>query len=111
MAHTPDARIDRVRTVLDGIPGLVSYWDRDLCVVFANRAYSEWFDRDEAEMAGLHMSELLGEDLYALNGPPAEQALRGERQQFTREVNGPDGDLRFLQATYTPDERDGEVVG
>lgn len=101
-----------LRTVIDHMPAMVGYWDRDLRNRLANRAYREWFGRDPAEMAGMHIRDLLGPDLFALNRPYIRAALRGVAQQFDREITDPAGNLRHSQAHYIPDITEkGEVVG
>ena len=112
MAETPDLDPDAtVRTVLDGIPGMVGYWDRDLRNRVANRAYIELFGHDPATVPGMHMRDMLGAELFERNLPLVQAALAGEPQQFDREVTGPDGRVRHLQASYIPDLRDGQVRG
>lgn len=100
-----------MRCLVDSLPSMLAYWDRDLRCRFANRAYLVWFGVDPDELLGRHIQELLGDELYALNRPYIEGALRGETQTFERAVPGPHGKLRQSLASYLPDWRDGEVVG
>jgi signal transduction histidine kinase/ActR/RegA family two-component response regulator len=61
---------------------------------------------------GRHIRELLGPSLYALNRPHIEAALRGELQEFEREIPDPaGGPPRHAQARYIPDVVDGVVRG
>src|SRR5512143_2767518 len=69
-----------LRSVLDGIPAMIAYWDHDLRNKFGNRAYEEWFGWKPNQMRGHHIREIIGEQLYALNLPYMEGALRGEAQ-------------------------------
>jgi PAS domain S-box-containing protein len=100
-----------VRRLADQLPSLLAYWNADLHCVFANAAYARWFGTDPAGMAGMHIRDLLGPDLYARNLPYIEGALRGERQVFERIVPGPDGTQRHSLAHYEPDLADGRVAG
>jgi PAS domain S-box-containing protein len=100
-----------LQTILDGIPGLVGYWDRQLCNRFANKAYLDWFGRTPQEIHGIHISQLLGPLLYALNRPLLENALAGHAQHFEREIITTNGEARLSEAHYLPDVRDGEVQG
>lgn len=97
--------------MLNALPALVGYWDRDLRNRMANDAYIEFFGKAPGEIRGMHLREVLGPDLYEKNLPHAEGALAGERQLFDREIPTPSGEVRYTQACYVPDAVDGEVRG
>jgi PAS domain S-box-containing protein len=100
-----------VQAVLDAMPAMIGYWDRDLRNVVANRAYVDFFGKTPEQMRGSHIRELLGEELYEKNLPYLEGALAGEAQQFDREIPTPSGKVRYTQASYIPDVRGEEVRG
>lgn len=102
----------RLRQVIDNLPALVGYWDRELRNRVANRAYVEWFGKSPAEMDGLHLSEVLGEQLFRQNLPFAKAALAGQPQHFDRTIVDALGVLRYSRASYIPDVDDqGNVAG
>jgi diguanylate cyclase (GGDEF)-like protein/PAS domain S-box-containing protein len=101
----------QIRAVLNGIPAMVGYWDKDLRNCLANAAYGEWFGVDPSRMHGLHMGELLGEELFAANRGYIEKVLQGEPQQFERTLVDAGGVTRYTQASYVPDLQDGVVQG
>jgi len=99
-------------TMLDAIPGVVGYWDRDLINRYANHAYLSWFGTPGHALSGRHLSELLPPHVFAANEPHARAALRGEPQFFERELPVLEGrGVRVMQAYYVPDVRDEEVRG
>ena len=101
-----------MRTVLDALPSMVGYWDRDMRNRFANHAYARWFGVEPSTMPGKHLRDLLGDSLFEMNRPRAEAALRGEPQTFERAVPRPDGSgYRQSLFHYLPDVIDGEVRG
>lgn len=103
---------DPIRIVVDSSPAMLAYWDRDQRCVFANSAYLRWFGREPESMIGTTLRELLGAMIYELNLPHIEAALRGERQEFQREIPDPaGGPPRHSQATYVPHIENGEVHG
>lgn len=100
-----------IRLLVDHVPSMLAYWDRDLRCRFANRAYETWFGVDPDRLVGTSITELLGPQLFALNEPYIRAALSGEKQVFERVVPGPDGTKRHSLATYVPDVVDGTVMG
>ena len=100
-----------LRLLADRIPAMLAYWDAALRCRFANRAYESWFGVTPESLIGKHISELLG-PLYQLNRPYLEGALRGEPQEFEREIPSPTGGpTRYSVASYIPDVIDGDVRG
>lgn len=98
-------------SVIDRIPAMIAYWDRDEVCRFANQAYQRWFGRSREQLIGTRLRDLLG-PIYPLNRPYVLAALAGEEQTFERQIPVPDGSaMRDSIATYTPDIRDGSVMG
>jgi PAS domain S-box-containing protein len=97
--------------MLDALPAMVGYWDKDLRNRMANAAYIEFFGKTPEDLRGTHIRDLLGEELYAENRTCIEGALAGRKQLFDRMLRTPTGEARFTQASYIPDVVDGEVRG
>ncbi|HEX5984630.1 MAG TPA: PAS domain-containing protein, partial [Solirubrobacterales bacterium] len=97
--------------MLNALPAMVGYWDKDLRNRMANDAYIEYFGQTPQELRGKHIRDLLGPDLYEKNLPYMERALAGEPQLFDREIPTPSGEVRYTQASYIPDTVGGEVRG
>ncbi len=97
--------------VADHVPAMLAYWDRDLVCRFANAAYLQWFGKTRNQMVGkMTLIELLG-PLYPLNEPYIKAVLDGQAQTFERKITQPSGFTRDTIANYTPDFRNGKVVG
>lgn len=118
LIHAVDARTEQLVTlqrdmqnIMDAIPSMIGYWDKQLTNRFANKAYKDWFGREASELSGLHIRELLGEELFRKNLPYLEAVLRGEPQQFEREIITADGRRRYSLAHYLPDVVDNQVHG
>ncbi|KAF0233413.1 MAG: two-component hybrid sensor and [Desulfovibrionaceae bacterium] len=101
-----------LKAVLDNMPSMIGYWDKDLRNLFANHAYLNWFGCDPGWILGKHIREVIGEERYSLNLPYIEGVMRGEVQTFERTIPSPCGHS-FLHsiASYIPDIVDGEVHG
>jgi len=101
-----------IQKVLDYLPSMVGYWDKDLKNRFVNKAYELWFGVDVSQIVGKYIWELLGDELYRLNLPYIHGALNGEFQEFERIIPNADGSRsRHSLAHYIPDIRDGKVHG
>lgn len=100
-----------LKLVVDNLSAMVAYWDADQRCRFANRAYNRWFGVDPQTLLGRDMRDFLG-PLYELNRPYIEGALRGEPQEFERDIPDPSGGPpRRSLAQYIPDVVDGRVRG
>jgi diguanylate cyclase (GGDEF)-like protein/PAS domain S-box-containing protein len=100
-----------VKTFIDAVPGLVTYWDKDLCCRFANNTYLEWFGKLPEEIIGIE--EIIGTTLrITLNEPSVLGVLAGESQVFETTLTKADGSICFTLANYLPDFNAlGAVVG
>lgn len=100
-----------IQRVLDAVPGLLAYWDRNERCQLANAAYKPWFGVEPEALLGRSLADLLG-PIYVLNKPHIDGALRGEEQLFEREIPDPaGGPARYSQAHYVPDASQGGVNG
>jgi two-component system sensor histidine kinase/response regulator len=100
-----------LNSLADNIPGMVAYWDADLLCRFANGAYLAWFGRGKAEMSGIHLRDLLGDELFHQNENYVLAALCGEPQRFERSLTMSDGAQRHTWAHYIPDVEGEDVRG
>lgn len=101
-----------MQSVLDNLPSMIGYWDRNLRNRFANHAYRTWFGLDPDQIPGMHIRDVIGEERFRLNLPHIEAALAGRPQTFERAIPAPDGSrTRHSLAHYIPDVVDGEVQG
>ncbi|HEX7804567.1 MAG TPA: diguanylate cyclase [Cellulomonas sp.] len=101
-----------LRSVIDQVPAMIGYWNRDLHNVLANEAYVDWFGMSPDEILGIHIREVLGEELFELNLPYMQAALGGVAQHFDRTIVDASGETRYSQADYVPDvDAAGRVIG
>jgi PAS domain S-box-containing protein len=102
---------ERLRLVIDGVPGMVLYVDRDGRYRFANRAAGEWFQCPPSDFDGREMSEVLGESTFEGVRKGVARALAGEEVVVERHTRYPDRE-RDVHAHYVPDRApNGEVRG
>jgi diguanylate cyclase (GGDEF)-like protein/PAS domain S-box-containing protein len=105
-------RNHHLSAVLDNMPAMIGYWDKNLRNRYGNEAYASWFGVTSTKLLGMNLKDLLGEKLSQLNWPYIEAVLRGERQEFERSIPSLDGKRhRHSLAEYIPDIVAGEVRG
>ncbi|CDN89071.1 CHASE domain-containing protein [Hydrogenophaga intermedia] len=100
------------RTVLDAVPSMISYWDREQINRVANRANLRWHRPRGGALAGYSVREAVGEAVYERLRPRIEAVLDGRQQVFEVSVTNPaTGEPRELRLNYLPDARHGVVHG
>ncbi|MGJ5206388.1 PAS domain S-box protein [Bradyrhizobium sp. HKCCYLR20261] len=106
------ARTAELKTLIDAVPSVMAYWDRDLRCRFANSAYAEWFGRSLEELVGCHVTSLLDATLFAEAEPHIQAALSGQPQNYERMLNKADGSIRDTWTNYIPHrDANGDVIG
>jgi diguanylate cyclase (GGDEF)-like protein/PAS domain S-box-containing protein len=101
---------ERLRTIADNVPALISYIDTDLRYVFANQRYQEWFGVKSANMLGKTVLEAMGEAFFAPRRAALERCLDGHGSALEIEEERR-GRRRVISTTYLPHVRDGMVQG
>ena len=100
---------DNLRFILDSVPHLIGHWGSDLINLDSNRIYSEYFGTTPEEIRGIHIKELLGPEVYSTDLVYINKVLTGEKVQFERTLQLPDGRTRFVLAAYIPNVTNGMV--
>jgi len=100
-----------MQTLVNIIPGMVGYWTKDLYCTFSNDAYLEWFGKTKKEMDGIHISELMGENLFKKNQSYIYATLAGKSQSFERSLVKADGSVGYTWTHYIPNLVEGQVKG
>ena len=90
-----------LRSVVDELPVIVGYWDKNLNNRLANKSYEKVFGKTTEEIYGKHISELLPESIYKNSIPYMLAALEGRTQEFENVVQkGPTKETIIIK--YTP---------
>ncbi|MEG3175552.1 diguanylate cyclase [Sphingomonas sp. RB3P16] len=108
------ARIDGLPTatqMLDLLPGLVAYFDRDLRYRYANATYAAWRGLDPAQIVGRECREIVGARNYPTVLARLREALQGQRVTYEYTLFE-DEQERRVQGSYVPDsDETGNVRG
>src|SRR5262245_29632979 len=103
---------NRLEFIVEALPALIAYVDRDERYRFNNRAYERWFGRPASELVGHRLRDVLGEAVYSVLMPHVRAALAGRPVTFESALDFRDGVSRYVRGTYTPDVGpDGTVLG
>lgn len=98
--------------LIEAVPAVVSFIDRDGVFRLSNRRYEEWFGLDPRAMLGRPMREVLGAESYAEVEPHVRQAMQGESVAFERWHHFGRAGMRYLSTYFVPHRsRSGELNG
>jgi PAS domain S-box-containing protein len=101
-----------LRSIVDGLPSLVAYWDPQLVIRVANKAHGEWFGVDAEQLKGDSFERLLLPTVFAALRPRIEAALNGQPQRCEFSLPRRDGaGERHVLAHFLPDVLDDKVQG
>ncbi|MEZ5937270.1 MAG: CheR family methyltransferase [Hyphomonadaceae bacterium] len=101
-----------LEAMLQASTALVSFVDANKRYRYVNDAYVRQWKIDKTDIIGKTVHEYLPEGSYIDAEPHIEAALRGQRQEFTIEVDGPEQPARVFSVVYQPvTEDDGSVIG
>lgn len=88
--------------LLDAVPVLLAFLDRDLRYVFANRTYEVWFGVPPNTLLGKAVQDVVEPEFYRAIKPRLVRALAGHSVSFEVEMPDPSGRRRFVSASYVP---------
>ena len=95
-------KMERHAKLLDAIPALISFIDREQRYQEVNTAYEIFFQLPSEEIRGKYIWELLGLEGYRRLRPYIDAALRGERVNYEHDVPIKGGKELTLQGDYFP---------
>jgi len=103
----------RMQDLVDGIPGLFSYIDTEYHVQFMSSKYRDVFNLESnSELVGVHIKELIGEEMFAERKPRYDEALAGETVNFEATRVMPDGTEKMLAVAHQPHrDASGNIIG
>src|SRR5438477_249157 len=101
----------RLRAIIDQIPVTVSYIDADFRYRYINRAQEIWLGKTDAEVAGVKVSAVVEDHVWANIKPQIEAALRGESVPLERRRSDRNGNTVWHTGKHVPDiNEDGEQL-
>jgi len=99
-------------TVLDSLPLLVAYADRDERILYANRLFQQFFATPLADSRGRVIKDVIGDRRYGAIGPYVREALQGKTLEGQGRYRDATGKQVDLEAAFIPHHDDnGELQG
>jgi PAS domain S-box-containing protein len=98
-----------IKSILDAVPSLIGYWDRNLDIRFANRAHEAWFGAAPDSLPSSHALRFF-ESAQSVLVPRLEAAWTGVAQTFEIELQTSSGP-RHCEIHLVPDMVEGQVRG
>ena len=92
-----------ISVLMEHAPIMVSYWDAQRRCRYANKMYRAWFGKSEAQIVGLDVRTLLGDEQYEKCEPLIAATMRGEPQHFEQTRIKADGTTGYVLSRYIPD--------
>lgn len=71
-----------LRSVISNVPALIAYVDAQQRYVYVNQQYRERFAPEHSDISGCTVSEILGQERYAIASPLIAKVLQGEAQSY-----------------------------
>ncbi len=101
-----------LRLIVDNVPALISYVDRDYRYQLNNHTYETWFGEPFQNLAGRLVSEVLGDAAFAKVKPRMDEALAGQLVSYDDQLPYRNGGTRWINANYIPHfDTNGSVRG
>ncbi|MET1068165.1 MAG: PAS domain S-box protein [Pseudomonas prosekii] len=101
-----------LQLIINAMPILISYVDRDQRFRLNNAAYLDWYGLTPQELFGKTIEEVLGEHAYQLRAEYIKEALAGKSCSFSIDTKHRDGSIRSALMNYLPRHgADGAVNG
>ena len=105
-------RTRQLQFVTDHVPVSIAHCNRDLRYEFVNKAYANMFGKEVADVTGRHVSEILGEAVFANAVTHMDEALSGQSTEYDLELALTGSGLKVVHVSYAPEyNTSGAVVG
>jgi PAS domain S-box-containing protein len=98
--------------IITQTPFMLTRCTRDLRYQYVSRAYAEMVGRNQEDIAGKWIVEIMGEKALAVIRPYVKRVLSGETVTYETIVPFKEAGPHFLSVTYVPEKNEkGEVIG
>lgn len=101
---------EQLQIIMDNVPALISYVDRNLNYRFVNQQYQVMYSLKPETFIGKHVRQVIGEEAYDKVKNWYEKALSGESCRFEIEFENQNKEY-ILDVEYIPHESNHRIIG
>jgi diguanylate cyclase (GGDEF)-like protein/PAS domain S-box-containing protein len=91
-----------LRLLIDNVPGMILYVDREMRCVFANKRYADFFGHRVTDIIGKHLPEIIGHTAYQGLEKHFLEALAGHPVAYQRMVLRDNDEPRWIEVKLVP---------
>lgn len=102
---------ERLRQITDALPVLISYIDAGYYFRFVNKKYESWFDKQQDQIIGHSVAEVIGEKAFNVVLPQIEKTLQGEAVSAELKTWYETQGNRVMKLNTIPHREGGKIVG
>ncbi len=103
---------NRLQLIIDSIPALIAYVDRDDIYRFANKGYADWFGLTKDAITGRNIVDVFGRETFEQISPHLDRARQGEQVSYEYARRRADGRTVYARSVVVPElDADGRTVG
>ncbi|MBT0961049.1 PAS-domain containing protein [Denitromonas iodatirespirans] len=100
----------RLQMIIDSIPALIAYVDRQRNYQFANKGYAEWFGLTKENIVGRSIRSVFGDEAYAQITGYLDTASAGERVTYEYARKTDKGRTVYARSVVVPEFGEGGTV-
>jgi PAS domain S-box-containing protein len=93
---------EQLRLVTDNMAAAVARCSRDMRYEWVSPVYAQWLRREQEDIVGRAIVEIIGMEGYEAIRPHVERALSGAKEEYVAFVNFEGPGLRWIHAVYVP---------
>jgi PAS domain S-box-containing protein len=103
---------NQLRLVMNTVPALISYVDREERYRFVNGKLIEWFEQTDEQLVGRKVRDVIGAVAYRVIKPFIDECLSGKESTFETLLLYKTAGPRYVHGSFVPDIGiDGKVHG
>jgi len=107
-----EANENHILNIINNLPIIVSYIDRNITYQFVNHQYEIWFNKTKENIVGKRAIEIIDSKAFEKAYPFIQRTLNGEKVRFENVILKYNEIERYMQTSYVPNiDTDNNVLG
>ncbi|MFW5771326.1 MAG: PAS domain S-box protein [Spirochaetota bacterium] len=110
LEHSLESTREKFKNIVDLLPQLVAYTDRNLVYRFINKRYLSFFNTEETSIVGKKLPDVIGDNAYGLAEKHVTRALDGEHVEYLEHYDYNNAGPRYMDGKLIPDYADDGTI-